>query len=267
MIIIINPVRRIINPVYRIEWKLIPPLNDGILPYYYISNTGLIYNTFSNRYLTLSNHKDGYLTVRLRTTNGSVTRSVHRLVMMTFCPIENCELYEVNHIDGVKTNNQIWNLEWVTHDQNMKHASRTGLFIAKGEYRDNTKLTIDQVKSICEKISEGKSPKQISDEMNIEDCNIDKIVMNILGGYSWRYISKDYDFSNAYKKPSVLTDEQIHSVCKYLELNGKDVGSREILDYLGIVPETYKIFRNYTTVLCSIRKRKYYKDICDQYNY
>lgn len=263
----INPVRRIINPVHRIEWKLIPPLNDGILPYYYISNTGLLYNIRLNRYVAFNPTYDGYISVRLQTINGGITRRVHRLVMMTFNPIDNCELYEVNHIDGVKTNNQLWNLEWVTHDQNMKHASRTGLFVTKGENRDNTKLTIDQVRSICEKISDGKSPTQIANEMNIKDCSIEKIVMNIIGGYSWKHISKDYDFSNAYKKPSIFTDEQIHLICKYFEQNGNNASSREILNYLGITPKDYKDFRNYGTAITSIRKKKYYKDICNQYNY
>lgn len=43
---------------------------------------------------------------------------VHRLVMLTFQFIENHRSMVVNHIDEVKTNNQISNLEWVTYKEN-----------------------------------------------------------------------------------------------------------------------------------------------------
>lgn len=52
---------------------------------------------------------------------------VHRLVAEAFIPNPN-KLPEVNHIDGNKRNNAVTNLEWVTHEGNMCHASRSGLF-------------------------------------------------------------------------------------------------------------------------------------------
>lgn len=261
----ITPVRRIINPVFRIVWKQIPPLKDGILPYYYISNTGLIYSVQLNRYLNFNRNSDGYRMARLQTINGSVSRSVHRLLMLTFYPIENSELYEVNHIDGIKTNNHICNLEWVTHDENMKHASRTGLFVAKGENRDNSKLTEDQVRLICEKICEGKPPKQISEEMNLSNCGIDKIVMNIINGFSWRHISREYDFSTKFKRQFLFTEEQIHEMCRYFE---QDVttSTREVLNRLGI-DYTEDDLNYYKVAISAIRRKKNYKNICNKYNY
>jgi len=252
------------------QWIRIPQeLFPNIKPRYLISTFGRIYNEETNTIIpqNIRYNKDKYITISLSTIYGGHEYfQIHRLMMMVFNPIPNCELYDVNHKDGVKYHNWLWNLEWATRSENIQHALNNDLFNL-GETRDNSKLTNDQVRLICEKISDGKSPTEIANEMNIEDCNINKIVMNIVGGYSWKHISKDYDFSNAYKKPSVLTDEQIHSVCKYLELNGADTKSRELLDHLGIVPKDNKDFRNYTTVLSSIRKRKYYKNICDQYNY
>lgn len=254
-----------INLVYRVIWKQIPPLEDGILPYYYISNTGLIYSKLLNRYLIFTKDAKGYMNVRLRTINGFVTRRVHRLVLSTFTPIENYDLYEVNHINGIKEDNQLNNLEWVNHNQNMKHASRTGLFTVKGDNRNNSKLTENQVRMICQKISEGKTPKQISEEMNLENCNIDKIVMNIINGLSWKHISKDYDFSYKYSRKFLLSIEQVNEVCKYFEKNLK-ASTKEILDYLGIYYNDSNI-NQYKVAISAIRKKKNYKNICNKYKY
>lgn len=62
----------------------------------------------------------GYEKVLLTKNNKSKNYFVHRLVAISF--IENPNNYnEVNHIDGNKRNNNILNLEWCTHSQNMKH--------------------------------------------------------------------------------------------------------------------------------------------------
>ena len=71
---------------------------------------------------------------------------IHRLVAEAFIPkIEGKE--QVNHIDGNKQNNSIKNLEWVTRDENMQHASINGLLPT--EFRNaKCKLSNKQVEEI-----------------------------------------------------------------------------------------------------------------------
>ena len=52
--------------------------------------------------------------------------AIHRLVAETYIP-NPYRKPEVNHIDGNKLNNNVWNLEWVTRDENQYHAYKTGL--------------------------------------------------------------------------------------------------------------------------------------------
>lgn len=78
-----------------------------------------------NRILKPSKGRGGYLRVKLTDDKGSVKCCfVHRLVLLSFVGESSLQ---VNHINGIKTDNRLSNLEYVTHSGNMKHAYRIGL--------------------------------------------------------------------------------------------------------------------------------------------
>lgn len=88
--------------------------------------------------------KDGYLAVFPR---GKSVR-VHRLVAIAFVPNPHGKPH-VNHIDGNKKNNRAENLEWATHQENIRHAYDTGLARnGSGEMAGNAKLTAANVAEI-----------------------------------------------------------------------------------------------------------------------
>ena len=94
-------------------------------------------------------HK-GELILKLRSDNGyprvALCRGgkikhiyIHQPVAETFIPNPESKR-EANHINGVKTDNRVSNLEWVTSSENQRHAVETGLK-ASGEDRSDSKLT------------------------------------------------------------------------------------------------------------------------------
>ncbi len=80
--------------------------------------------------LSPSLSKKGYLRVLLIKNNIRKNIAIHRLVALAF--VDNKENYpQVNHINGVKTDNTTGNLEWCDQLHNNRHARSTGLNIAK----------------------------------------------------------------------------------------------------------------------------------------
>ncbi len=78
-----------------------------------------------NKYSEYINYK-GYLISRIKTNGKSFIRMKHRVIASTWLPNFK-KTNDVNHIDGNKENNNIENLESVTHKKNMEHASKNNL--------------------------------------------------------------------------------------------------------------------------------------------
>lgn len=116
-----------------------------------VSRSGKVYSKRSKKILKQNKHKNGYMTIATR-VGGRLGKAycfkVHRLVAETYLDnIENKP--QVNHIDGVKDNNNLSNLEWVTAKENIQHAFRTGLAEPlRGEDSPTSVLTISNVKFI-----------------------------------------------------------------------------------------------------------------------
>lgn len=90
----------------------------------------------------------GYVQVMLMNNNVKHQEKAHRLVATHFIPNPD-NLPFVNHINGIKNDNRVENLEWVTKGDNARHAYRTGLkTIPRGENHPQVKLTAIQALEI-----------------------------------------------------------------------------------------------------------------------
>lgn len=102
------------------EWRPIKGY-DGL---YLISASGAIYSNYTQRIMRQTINKKGYKAVSLCKDGKRKVREVHRIIAETFLENTIDGYAEVNHKDGIKTNNALENLEWVTKGGNLQHAYR-----------------------------------------------------------------------------------------------------------------------------------------------
>lgn len=125
----------------------------------------------------------GYFQHALHRNGKQKTYQTHKLVMLAFvgrCPSGK----EINHKDGVKTNNNLDNLEYVTHTENMRHMDRLGLReAAYGENHHRALLTKVQVDEIRRMYATGNyNQPQLAELFGVKRNTIGSIIQ----GKSWR---------------------------------------------------------------------------------
>lgn len=94
---------------------------------------------------------------------------------------------QVNHKDGVKTNNAVRNLEYVTHSENTKHAYDIGIKVAapsRGERNGGARLDEATVRKIYQLRKSGSSLARISSEFGIAQATVSKISR----GKRWKHL-------------------------------------------------------------------------------
>lgn len=97
--------------------------------YYDISNNGVVTRKSDGKVLKGAIGPKGYIYIRLKSPNFSINKDkrknykIHRLVAMFYLS-DYSELLQVNHKNGIKTDNRVENLEMVTNKQNVLHAWR-----------------------------------------------------------------------------------------------------------------------------------------------
>lgn len=150
-------------------------ISDNYGNYYVITKDGELWNTTTFNKTRGVTKDSGYLGIAVRNKGKTENYFMHRLVASAFIPIPTGLLtkgytektLEVNHRDGNKHNNNWFNLEWVTFEQNLEHASQNGLM--------NTVIVDDDLVLIFKMLQNGKTDIEISRLMCMPAVTISSI--------------------------------------------------------------------------------------------
>lgn len=155
-----------------------------------VSNLGNVRYFESKKPKHVYKHSRGYIHLQYKVNGKKKEVKVHRLVATEFCKkLAGCNT--VNHINGIKHDNNADNLEWVTQLENMRHAWDNGLIPKlKGELNGRAVLNEGLVHLICKDYQNGVRPKDVIDKYNITRNQAIKIKSKL----TWKHITTQYNY-------------------------------------------------------------------------
>jgi DNA-binding CsgD family transcriptional regulator len=159
------------------HWKDVPNY-EGL---YRVSDLGRVKSLKwgKEKILKPGDNDRGYLRVVLFKEREGKRFFIHRLIMLAF--VGESDL-QVNHKNGIKTDNRLDNLEYCTRSENLQHAYDTGLRL-KGEKHPASKLT----RACAERIKYGHQGMTQQEIANIYGI-ARSLVSYIRSGKAWQHI-------------------------------------------------------------------------------
>lgn len=163
-------------PEMKENWLPVP----GYEGLYSVSDLGNVMsmnyaNTGMLKILQPSKNSYGYFQIWMSKDRKQKSFSVHSLVSAAFLGPRPKGL-EVNHKNGVKSDNRLANLEYVTSSENRLHALRIGIQIpAHGEKHCRAKLSLSDVIEIKKKVQEGWTQTELAALYKVNQSAISRV--------------------------------------------------------------------------------------------
>lgn len=230
-------------------WKPVQGYEDR----YLISSWGQVKSLYGKSSRVLKPFVDRYAYVSLWKEKQK-RFAIHRLVAQAFInQHESTETLIVNHKNGIKTDNQVDNLEWVTQSENIQHAFKTGLsMIPKGENHYSAKFSEAGIIKIFEAFKLGKLTKQVAEEFNLDIQQI----YSLRRGKRWSYLGYSKADLNPKGVPVPYDRASSELLNEVRELVKQRVPRKKIMELTGISKTSlfYKILRQEGLVVRAVKQ-------------
>lgn len=151
---------------------------------YSVCPAGHVRSHRNRKWLRVAVASHGYENVILFHDGRKKGMLVHRLVYAAHVgPVP--PRMDINHINGVKTDNRVGNLEVLTRKENMAHAVRIGIYSSKGEAHGGARLTDAGVLDILARRAKGERVKDIASIYGVRPSHVG----SVLHGRAWRHVT------------------------------------------------------------------------------
>lgn len=153
------------------KWADIPDY-EGL---YEVSIEGLVRNKRSGRILKPNYLKNGYTVTQLSKNDERKYYLTHRLVLTVFVSPPPFEKAQCNHKNGIRDDNRLENLEWVTASQNQLYSYAMFGRDTRGEKNSRAKLTEEQIKEIRALLQQRVAQRLIAEQFKISQSLVSAI--------------------------------------------------------------------------------------------
>lgn len=154
---------------------------------YGISREGEVYSYHSKRILKTSFSYNGYKKISLFPDISPAKQKsyqIHQLVLRTYIGEPPSLKHETDHINGIRTDNRLENLAWVTRQQNLERRQILGN-MKIGEKHPEAKLTANQVLEIVKRLGEGERLCDLTREFKMSYS----AMLSIKQGVNWGHVT------------------------------------------------------------------------------
>lgn len=221
---------------YITEKEVWKPIAIEGLENYKISNLGNIVNPKGT--VRKSYNNNGYRKIDFQVKKKKYRYLVHRLVAITFLENDVSERKYINHINGIKDDNRVVNLEWCTPSENIQHAVKTGLIksgFRKTGLRNSREVRVsrhsqydelcngDFINVVYEKFKNGEKITDLAKEYKIDRRNLGEYLRD---NYGDKEMSKIFN-SRAHNG---VPDETVDEAYSLLQKGYTIISAAKILD-------------------------------------
>ena len=174
-------------------WKDI----KGYQGLYKLSDTGLVKSFKKSRYGKILKpylSKRGYFVINLYSNFYYKTYTIHRLIGIHFI-LNPYNKPQINHKNGMKTDNNIKNLEWATSSENNQHAYDTdlkkGSWLGKFGVDNKSSKAIYQLSLDGNRIKIWANAYEVERQIGINMSSVNNVLRSrskTAGNYKWEYV-------------------------------------------------------------------------------